>query len=83
MYTEQGDDYKESIIVLRINIYLQRLFTIQLYFLSLIGISSAAGLVLRKLGNCSQGAASSNLRNSCANSNGSTTTRFFSSSYLN
>lgn len=46
-----------------------------------MGTSSTCG-TSRKLGNCSQGVDSSNLRNSCASSRGSTTTRFFSSSYL-
>ena len=36
-----------------------------------MGISSAAGIISLKAGNCSQGAARSNLRNSCANSTGS------------
>lgn len=54
-----------------------------IYFCSavLVSISSVAGLALRKVGNCSQGADKSNLRNSWANSSGSHTTRFFSSSY--
>lgn len=61
----------------------------QLYFslvsgfhlsLFLMSISSVAGFAFLNVGNCSHGADKSNLRNSCANSSGSHTTRFFSSS---
>lgn len=57
--------------------HLENASNLQFFFVS---ISSVAGLALRKFGNCSHGADRSNLRNSCANSSGSQTTRFFSSS---
>lgn len=76
LYTREGR--LKSIISTWIQTW--RFSIIDYSFSSLIGTSSDATWSL-KLGNCSQGAERSNLRYSWANSIGSTTTRFTSSSY--